>query len=663
MAHLTLTTQTLKGVGKTTAEHLKTLGISSLQDLLFHLPRGYQDRTRICPIRFTKPDETVLIQGQITEVELGRKSLVCSIQDPTGVLKLRFFHFNKAQIQHLRTKPYLRCFGEIKRSFRGLEMFHPEYQTVDPNHPPPLANTLTPIYPSCKGLSQNRLRSIIQNALLTLKDDSFREYLTSEISLIESLRLCHAPKTKDLSLQALQRLAYEELTAHFLSLLQLRKDNEQHLAYPLKNKGLLRQAFIKHLPFSLTTAQQKVSQEIAEDLSEAIPMSRLLQGDVGSGKTLIAVLAALQAVENGNQTALMAPTEILAEQHYANLKELIKPLKVSVGFLTSHNKSEPLEDIIVGTHALFQKDVAFKKLALVIIDEQHRFGVDQRLAFRQKGIEQNYLPHQLVMTATPIPRSLTMVAYADMAHSILDELPAGRKPITTLILPNSRRPEVVERIRVISAEGKQVYWVCPLIEESEVLQCQAAEQTFLTLKAQLPQFNVALLHSRVKIAERQAIMERFKAGQIQVLVATTVIEVGVDVPNACLMIIENTERMGLAQLHQLRGRVGRGSQQSYCVLLYQSPLSETAKARLQAMHDHASGFALAEKDLEIRGPGEWLGTRQSGLATFKVADLTRDQAFLPKAQEAAKDLLNNHSECVDPLLKRWIGQKQNYGLV
>ncbi|MBI4356831.1 MAG: ATP-dependent DNA helicase RecG [Gammaproteobacteria bacterium] len=681
----------LKGVGKITANTLNKLGIVTLQDLLFHLPRNYQDRTRLFPIRTVSAGSFVTVEGQIIHVEGKegkRKSLICQLRDQSGTLHLRFFHFYKTQLERLLTLPTVRCFGEVRWGPYGLEIVHPEYKIIASGESMPLEQCLTPFYPACQGLSQARLRTLLNQALSSLTPAHLPEYLPPLAipkhpfpSLRDALYFCHQPPrnaNQSLLLQGThpsqQRLAFEELVAHTLCFMNTRQKERVNAAPSLhKNPSSLRTLLIKNLPFRLTAAQERVALEISNDLASGKPMSRLLQGDVGSGKTLIAVLSLLQAVENGYQAALMAPLAILAEQHYAVLSTWLEPLGVQISCFRHGSLSQKktiLQElqsgkiqIVVGTHALFQPEVCFKNLALIVIDEQHRFGVHQRLALRQKGLQQGRLPHQLIMTATPIPRSLTMVAYASLSHSILDESPPGRKPITTVVLPNARRQEVIERIRTVCTQGEQVYWICTLIEDSEELQAQAAEKAYHMLTGQLPDLPIALLHSRIKSNERNRIMTAFKAKQLQILVATTVIEVGVDVTSACLMVIENSERLGLSQLHQLRGRVGRGSEKSFCVLLYQPPLSVIAKARLQTVRACQDGFALAEKDLELRGPGDWLGTRQSGALSFKIADFIRDRALLPKAEQTAQWLSLKYPGAVDPLIRRWVGGREKYSLV
>ncbi len=679
----------LKGVGAALAQRLQRLGIETLQDLLFHLPYRYEDRSHVVPLARLNVGDTGVVEGEImaTELVMGRRrSLQVTIRDASGFLVLRFFHFNAAQKRTIEAGSRIRCFGEVRPGRAGLEMYHPEYQ-VDPR---PLDDagqaTLTPVYPLTEGIQQPRVRSLCRQALGWLDRHPIREWLPEDWlgqfqlpEINSAVRLLHAPPVGANQAQlmegrhpAQQRLVMEELLAHHLSLLQLRAQVQRHRALPLQQDSQLVSAFMAQLPFRLTPAQQRVWDEIAADLRHPRPMLRLVQGDVGSGKTVVAALAALQAVATGAQVALMAPTEILAEQHFANFSQWLSGLDIRVGWLSGRSKGRAreavLEDIrlgriqvVIGTHALFQEDVAFRQLALAIIDEQHRFGVHQRLALREKGVADR-VPHQLIMTATPIPRTLAMSAYADLDTSVIDELPPGRKPVETAVVADSRRDEVIARVRDACLAGRQTYWVCTLIEESEALQCQAAEAAAEELRRQLPELRVGLVHGRLKVAEKTAVMDAFKAGEIDVLVATTVIEVGVDVPNASLIIIENPERLGLAQLHQLRGRVGRGHDQSYCVLMYHPPLSQNGRARLQALRDSQDGFVIAERDLEIRGPGEVLGTRQTGLMQFRLADFERDRQWLEIIRDAAPPLMDDPAR-VNALIRRWLGQRVRYGEV
>jgi ATP-dependent DNA helicase RecG len=679
---------TLKGVGPSLATKLEKIGLSSVQDILFHLPLRYEDKTRVMTVRDILPGMSTNIIGEITENQITqgkRRMLVVTLHDGTGSIQLCFFSFSASQKNSLAVGKTIRCYGEIKRGPRGYQIVHPEYKALDNDSAPTqVEKNLTPVYPSTDGLRQISLRSLTEQALIRLQRGQVEELLPNDIfneqySLSEALAIIHRPPP-DVSVEQLeqgrhpaqQRLIKEELLAHNLSMLKLRQTSDVHDAIALLGQDKVNQQFLNSLPFSPTNAQTRVVDEIKRDLAKSQPMMRLVQGDVGSGKTLVAALAALTAISQGYQVALMAPTEILAEQHALNFDKWFQPLDINVGWLAGKIKAKAkrlaLEQIasgemqmIIGTHALFQVDVAFKNLVLVIIDEQHKFGVQQRLTLREKGVFDNKYPHQLIMTATPIPRTLSMTAYADLDTSIIDELPPGRTPINTVALPDSRRTDVIERIRQGCVnDGRQAYWVCTLIEESEVLQCQAAEDTAITLKAQLPELQIGLVHGRMKAAEKQEVMDNFKAGELHLLIATTVIEVGVDVPNASLMVIENPERLGLAQLHQLRGRVGRGSVASFCVLMYKAPLSKTATKRLAVLRESNDGFVIAEKDLEIRGPGELLGTRQTGLADLKIADLIRDGYLIPEVKQQAYLLSRQNPECAQALIKRWLGNKERY---
>ncbi len=680
----------LKGVGAALAEKLAKVGLENLQDVLFHLPLRYQDRTRIVPIGALRPGQDAVVEGVVAgaDVVMGRRrSLLVRLQDGSGTLSLRFYHFSQAQKEGLKRGTQLRCYGEVRPGSSGLEIYHPEYRALSGSEPIAVEQTLTPIYPTTEGLTQQRLRQLSEQALARLGPHSLPDWLPRELAsdyqlspLDQAIRYLHRPPA-DADLEELaegrhwaqHRLAFEELLTHQLSLQRLRESLRAQQAPRLPIAKQLPQQFLSNLGFPPTGAQTRVGAEIAYDLSQDEPMLRLIQGDVGAGKTVVAAFAALQALEAGYQVALMAPTEILAEQHFLNFSKWLAPLGLDVAWLAGKLKGKArgaaLQQIadgtpmVVGTHALFQDEVQFQRLALVIIDEQHRFGVQQRLALRQKGVGGRLCPHQLIMTATPIPRTLAMSAYADLDTSILDELPPGRTPVNTVLVADSRRLEVIERVRSACHEGRQAYWVCTLIEESEELTCQAAETTFEDLSAALGGLHVGLIHGRMKPAEKAAVMDRFKQGQLHLLVATTVIEVGVDVPNASLMIIENPERLGLAQLHQLRGRVGRGSAASHCVLLYHPPLSQLGRQRLGIMRETCDGFVIAEKDLELRGPGEMLGTRQTGLLQFKVADLMRDADLLPAVRDAAQALLARWPQHVSPLLERWLRHGQQYGQV
>ena len=688
LSHVSVTA--LKGVGEAMAEKLAKVGLENIQDVLFHLPLRYQDRTRVVPIGALRPGQDAVIEGVVSgaDVVMGkRRSLLVRLGDGTGVLSLRFYHFSNAQKDGLKRGTHVRCYGEARPGASGLEIYHPEYRAITDEEHVAVEQTLTPIYPTTEGLTQQRLRQLCQQSLGMLGPRSLPDWLPEELArdyqlapLADAIHYLHNPPAdadvEELALGhhwAQHRLAFEELLTHQLSQQRLRESLRSQRAPALPVAKRLPKLFLANLGFPPTGAQQRVGKEIAYDLSQQEPMLRLIQGDVGAGKTVVAALAALQALEAGYQVALMAPTEILAEQHFINFTRWLQPLGIETAWLAGKLKGKAraasLEQIangapmVVGTHALFQDEVQFKNLALVIIDEQHRFGVQQRLALRKKGVGGLMCPHQLIMTATPIPRTLAMSAYADLDTSILDELPPGRTPVNTVLVADSRRIEVVERVRNACSEGRQAYWVCTLIEESEELTCQAAETTFEELTSALGELKVGLIHGRMKPVEKAAVMAEFKQGNLQLLIATTVIEVGVDVPNASLMIIENPERLGLAQLHQLRGRVGRGSAASHCVLLYHPPLSQIGKQRLGIMRETNDGFVIAEKDLELRGPGEMLGTRQTGLLQFKVADLMRDADLLPAVRDAAQALLERWPQHVSPLLERWLRHGQQYGQV
>ena len=676
----------LRGVGSKIAEKLAKLNLYTVQDVLFHLPFRYEDRTRVVPIGSLRPGDSAVIQGevQLTEIKFGRRrSMLSRISDGTGSITLRFFHFNAAQKASLERGATVRCYGEARKGATTLELIHPEYQIVTSEDNNKVEEHLTPVYSVTEGVHQLKLRDLTEQALQHV--NGLQEWLPTDLleklelpTLRDAIKLLHRPAA-NISVNELtdsrhptqQRLAFEELLAQHLSMRQLRERMQTHQAPPLKTAGKLQQQFLEALPFELTGAQQRVANEIHNDLILDMPMQRLVQGDVGSGKTAVAACAALTAIESGYQVAMMAPTELLAEQHYQNFRQWLEPLGIEVAWLSGSLKTKVRREslasiengsgqLVVGTHALFQDEVYFSKLGLVIVDEQHRFGVHQRLALREKGSDKGVYPHQLIMTATPIPRTLAMTFYADLDSSVIDEMPPGRTPVTTVVIPDSRRNEVVQRVEQACKSGRQVYWVCTLIEESEALQCEAAEDTAKALAEALPALNVMLVHGRMKAAEKEAAMLAFKQGDINLLVATTVIEVGVDVPNASLMVIENAERFGLAQLHQLRGRVGRGSHESNCVLLYKNPLSRRARDRLAVMRKTTDGFEIARHDLEQRGPGEVLGTRQTGLAEMRVADLLRDQDLLPLVEQTATALFEYWPEHVEPLVRRWIGDAQRY---
>ncbi|MFU8783739.1 ATP-dependent DNA helicase RecG [Aliidiomarina sp.] len=680
----------LKGVGPKMAERLARLGLNTVQDALLHLPARYQDRTKITPIAALRVGEYATIVADVLDnrVHMGRRrSLLVRVNDRSGTLTLRFFRFSAAQQKQFTTGTTLQLYGEVRPGPTGPELVHPEYKSLAAGAAIEVEETLTPIYPATEGVHQLTLRNIASQALTYLNAGSVPELLPASLrtglpTLEQSIRVLHEPPTSADQHQLLEgmhpaqrRLALEELLAHQLSMLYVRQQAQAVQAPPIQPGQQLKQALLAQLPFSPTSAQARVVAEIEADLQQEMPMLRLVQGDVGSGKTLVAALAAVSALEAGYQVALMAPTELLAEQHARSFAMWLEPLGVRVGWLAGKLKGKAREhtlqglasgelQFVVGTHALFQTAVQFANLALVIIDEQHRFGVHQRLALREKGEQQGRHPHQLVMTATPIPRTLAMTAYADLATSIIDELPPGRTPVQTVAIPDSRREQVIQRLQdTVQNEGRQVYWVCTLIEESESLQCQAAEDTATYLQQYLPNLRIGLVHGRMKSAEKEAVMQQFKAHELDLLVATTVIEVGVDVPNASLMIIENPERLGLAQLHQLRGRVGRGSVASHCVLLYKSPLSQQANERLAVLRDTNDGFVIAERDLELRGPGELLGARQTGLVQMKVADLVRDHDLLPQIRALAERLFVDYPDLSEALMQRWLPDKDRYAQV
>jgi ATP-dependent DNA helicase RecG len=681
----------LRGVGDALALRLLGLGVQTTQDLLFLLPLRYEDRTRVVPLGELRAGQRAAVEGEVLLTEVvfrGRRQLLCKIGDGSGFLTLRFFHFTAQQQNGLARGARIRCFGEARRYPTGLEIVHPEYRRIDAHSKGAPEEHLTPIYPLTEGVTQGRLRLIVRMALDESDAANIEDWLPASVladsrlpSLRDALLYVHRPPADapvDLLLSgrhpAQRRLAFEELVAHQLSLKLLRQRIQSEPGWPLTSNGALKASLLAALPFRLTKGQERALLEIERDLKLGTPMLRLVQGDVGCGKTLVAALAATQAVQTGRQVALMAPTELLADQHAQNLRHWFEPLSVAVALLTGRQTGkargavltgirEGHAAIVVGTHALFQENVEFSSLALVIVDEQHRFGVHQRLSLREKGASMGRQPHQLIMTATPIPRTLAMTAYADLDVSVIDELPPGRTPVKTVVLADARRDEVVQRIRTACLEGRQAYWVCPLIDESEEMPYQAAEETAAALKAALPSLNVGLVHGRMPPAAKEGMMRRFKEGKIQLLVATTVIEVGVDVSNATLMVIENAERMGLAQLHQLRGRVGRGQHASSCLLMYRSPLSPLARERLAVMRDTNDGFEVARRDLELRGPGELLGTRQTGLAQMRVADLSRDADLLPRVQTAAETLLREWPLHVAPLVRRWVGHAEQYGRV
>ncbi len=671
---------TIKGVTKPMQARLSRLGLQTLDDVLLHLPLRYVDETHLTPVRALRIGEQAQVQGEIIHAETQhrpRKALICQLQgDDGGLLHLRFLHFYPSQVAALKPGMRIRAFGEPRSGFFGMEMVHPQCRAARDDVP--LSEALTPIYPTTAGLSQPSIRKLVRWALA---HGDLSETLPAEVyaslelpTFAESLHLLHNPPPA-VDLRALEqrchpvfkRLAFDELLAQQLSMRLHHARRRAQGAPRLKQLKHLTSALLQSLPFSLTDAQLKVWGEIAQDLAQPHPMQRLLQGDVGSGKTIVSALAALQAVENGWQAAVMAPTEILAEQHFRKMHDWLSPLGIRVAWLTGTQSKSVRQaaldlvasgeaQVVVGTHALFQEQVQFSRLGLAVIDEQHRFGVHQRLALRKKGEQ----PHQLMMSATPIPRTLAMSYYADLDVSVIDQLPPGRTPVATRLVADSRREEVLTRVREACHQGRQAYWVCPLIEESEALQLKTAMETYELLTASLPELRVGLVHGRMKPVEKQAVMQAFGVNEIQLLVATTVIEVGVDVPNASLMVIEHAERMGLSQLHQLRGRVGRGAAQSACILLYQTPLSETARARLKIIYENTDGFEISRADLQLRGPGEFLGVRQSGVPLLKIADLERDAALLEVARQVADRLLHKSPGLAEAHLARWMGRAQEY---
>jgi ATP-dependent DNA helicase RecG len=680
----------MRGVGTQLAERLQRLGVTQIQDLLFVLPLRYEDRTQIVPLGKLQHGMRATVEGevQLTDVVYRRRrSMLCRISDGSGFLTLRFFYFSSSQQQALARGTRIRCYGEVRRGPLGLEIVHPEYRRQQ-EAAADLEETLTPIYPSTEGLTQGRLRALVNEALRELDRSTVRDWIPAQVleplglpTLQEALDYVHNPPREASIVElssgrhpAQRRLAFEELLAHHVSLKLLKQAARTEPAWVLEDAENLASRFVESLPFELTRAQARAFDEVDADLHKNQPAVRLIQGDVGCGKTVVAAAAAARAAGSGMQAVLMAPTELLAEQHYQNFRRWFDPLNLTVALVSGSQparaRKSALETlasgevrIAVGTHALFQEGIEFAQLALIIVDEQHRFGVQQRLRLQEKGRKHGRFPHQLIMTATPIPRTLAMTAYADLDISVIDELPPGRTPVKTVVVPEERRDEVVARIAKACRDGRQVYWVCPLIEESDEARSQAAEETAATLAEALPEVRVGIVHGRMPAAKKDEAMLAFKAGKIQLLVATTVIEVGVDVPNATLMVIENAERMGLAQLHQLRGRVGRGTEASTCVLLYRSPLSELARERLKVIRETNDGFEIARRDLELRGPGELLGTRQTGLAQLRVADLMRDADLLPRVQQAAELMLASYPDNIAALAARWVGAGERYGRV
>ncbi|MEN8260542.1 MAG: ATP-dependent DNA helicase RecG [Pseudomonadota bacterium] len=686
----------LKGIGSQTAGRLEKLGIRTVQDLLFHLPLRYEDRTRIQPIGGLQVGTQALVEGHVDLAEVlpsGRRSLVCRISDATGYLTLRFFHFSSRLRDSLDRGVLLRCYGEVRHGYAGLEMVHPEHQRISGAQRGVTEGRLTPVYPLTEGVRQRTMRNAVQEAMRLwegrqFSDEALADWIPQCVlkalhlpSLADALKTLHAPGA-NISHEAFEsgtlpeqkRLAFEELLAHHFSLSRLRAAAQAYVAPPFPENKVACEKFLGSLPFNLTNAQRRVVSEIQADFMSGKPMMRLVQGDVGSGKTVVAAYSALSALSQSYQVAVMAPTELLAEQHYRNFESWLGPLGVHVVLLAGKLKGKRREEavhaiaeggagVVIGTHALVQEHVRFAKLGYVVIDEQHRFGVHQRLALREKGLNEEMRPHQLVMTATPIPRTLAMLRFSDLDVSLIDELPPGRTPVVTTVTPASRRDEVIGRINDWVSGGRQVYWVCTLVEESEALQCEAAEDAAARLAEALPRVRVALLHGRMKPAEKDRVMQAFKGHQIDLLVATTVIEVGVDVPNAGLMVVENAERLGLSQLHQLRGRVGRGEGDSYCMLMYQPPLSDTARQRLSILRKSSDGFRIAEMDLQLRGPGEVMGIRQTGQIQLRIADLGRDKDLIPQVVKAAEMIQRDYPSAVSPLIERWLGETTQYGEV
>ena len=669
----------LKGIGPAIAEKLTKLDVHSQSDLMFLMPIRYEDRTSITPIGALSHDQQILIQGRVLLTNIvyrGRRTLLSQLSDDTGMVTLRFFSFSNQQAKNLARNTLVRCFGRVRKTATGVEIIHPEYQIINPDNVPPLDLTLTPIYPSTKGLSQGKLRSIIKLALDS-QLNSVEELLPKEIAdllevmpLGEALRAVHnLPKQEQSFPPAKLRLVTEELIANQLALKRIKKTMQSNKAIALKNTEE-KHNLIKQLPFTLTNSQERVVREIEEDLMLPRPMMRLLQGDVGSGKTIVAALAIAIAAGSNAQAAFMAPTELLAEQHYNNLKVWFDPLGIEVVLLKSKlpakEKKQILSSIengtssiVIGTHALFQGAVNYNNLALVIVDEQHRFGVDQRLSLMNKSIIGS-IPHQLIMTATPIPRTLAMTAYGDLDSSIINELPKGRGTIETVVISEEKREDVVLRVMDEIKKKRQIYWVCPLIEESEELNFEAVETTHKNLKSKLRNCSIGLVHGKLDSLKKTKAMLDFKDGKQDVLVATTVIEVGVDVANASIMVIENSERLGLSQLHQLRGRVGRGAHKSICILIYKKPLSSMAKMRLSAIRESNDGFYISEKDLELRGPGELLGTKQKGIIGLKIADISRDAYLLPKINKLCADFEEKYPKQAEKLIRRWVGNQIEY---
>ena len=667
------------------ASRLADIGIRSLEDLLFHFPLRYQDRTKISTIGGLRDQVDAVVEAEVraAAVTMGRRrTLVVRVDDGTGLLSLRFFHFRQAQVSQFKRGATIQLFGTPRWLGGQIEMVHPEYRLGE--RAQLLEAALTPVYPTVSGLGQSTWRKLCGQALALLSKEPPEDLLDGitddRVSLTEAITFLHnPPPTAALSQiqegthPAQIRLAREELIAHQLTVQGVRDTERRHPAPAIAPSSPTAAAFLEALPFAPTAAQERVAIELAEDMAQTQPMLRLVQGDVGSGKTLVAARAALDTIAAGYQVAFMAPTELLAEQHFATLDAWLTPLGQPVAWLSGRTKGQARQQVlqalasgdaplVVGTHALFQHDVHFNRLGLIIVDEQHRFGVHQRLSLADKGVGDQH-PHQLALTATPIPRSLAMVAYGDLDCSVIDELPPGRQPVTTTLMDHTRRDAVMRRVGSACREGRQAYWVCTAIEESDTLDIEAAEATLDQLQQALPDVQIGLVHGKLKPAEKATVMAAFKAGEVQLLVATTVIEVGVDVPNASLMIIDNAERLGLAQLHQLRGRVGRGAVDSHCLLLYRQPLSDTAQQRLKVMQESHDGFVIAEADLEIRGPGELLGTRQTGLAAFRIALLPEHEPLLVEAQDIAARLYARDPGRAKALMQRWAGARADFARV
>jgi ATP-dependent DNA helicase RecG len=686
-------TDKLNGVGQALQKKLHNIGVNVISDMLFHLPIRYEDRTKLTPIHEIMAGRKVFIEGIIEDSRVifrGRRALICRVSDETGSLQIRFFFFNRSQQLRLSTGSSIRCFGNAHLGRYGLEMIHPECKVIDRDEAPSLETYLTPVYPTTDGLHQMRLRSLLNQAFAILSkntDKKVTDVIPKDLlahlslpSLVDSLRQIHYPGADEDTAALMEgthpaqrRLVFEELLAYQLSLKTLRKNHKTHIA-PKTKKNTLQAKLNSTLPFNLTKSQLKVIKEINHDLGSGIPMLRLLQGDVGSGKTIVAAMVIANVIDTGHQAAFMAPTELLAEQHYETIAVWFEKMNTQVFLLTSKvtatNRKKMLlniknipASIVIGTHALFQNEVIYNKLGIIVVDEQHRFGVEQRLALMGKGATQGFRPHQLIMTATPIPRTLAMAAYADLDISTIKGLPPNRKPIKTAVIPEERRQEIIAKISAAIKSGTQVYWVCPLIAESEKIDIESAIDTAAKLSKELSPHKVGLIHGKMESHEKENIMRSFSEAKTDLLVATTVIEVGVDVPNANLMIIENAERLGLAQLHQLRGRVGRGEKQSSCLLVYKSPLTEMAQQRLETIRATNDGFEIADRDMRLRGPGELLGTRQAGVAQFKIADLTRDIALIDEVQVMADKLLEEDPYAVEKLKKRWLGHKIEFARI